>query len=67
MQTHEGQEYLTPQEAADLVRCSRQTIYGMIRRGELEAVRFGRRLLVPRRALEKYLRRAEKHGCDNSH
>jgi excisionase family DNA binding protein len=33
-----------------------RTVYGAIRRGEIHAVRVGRRVLVPRAALERLLR-----------
>ena len=48
-------EVLTVTEAARLLRLSRNGTYAAIQRGELPAVRVGRRLLVPREALERFL------------
>jgi excisionase family DNA binding protein len=49
---------LTVTEAAVLLGVGRNTCYAAIARGELPAVRLGRRLLVPRIALEKLLAEA---------
>ena len=46
---------LTVREAAAYLRLGLNTTYEAIRRGELPAVRVGRRLLVPRAALERLL------------
>lgn len=46
------------EEVAELLGVSRSTAYDAVRRGELPAVRLGRRLLVPRARLEKLL------GCE---
>lgn len=46
---------LTVEEAAQLLGISRGLAYEMARCGKLPVVRFGRRLLVPRRALERML------------
>jgi excisionase family DNA binding protein len=42
-------------EAAGLTGGSHWQIYGAIRRGELQAIRIGRRLLIPRSSLRDYL------------
>ena len=42
-------------EAAELLGISRNHAYGSVKRGELPAIRFGKRLLIPRAALEKML------------
>jgi excisionase family DNA binding protein len=34
-------EYVTPAEAADLLRLSRETVYRLVRRGDLRAIRVG--------------------------
>ena len=49
---------LTITEAASLVRISRNSAYEAARRGEIPIIRLGRRLLVPRAALERMLERA---------
>lgn len=42
-----------PRELARLLKISPNHIYGLIWRGELKAVRLGRRLLVPSHELER--------------
>jgi excisionase family DNA binding protein len=46
---------VTVVEAAKLLRIGRNSAYEAARRGELPVVRIGRRLLVPRAALEQLL------------
>ena len=46
---------LTVEEAGQLLRISRQSAYQAARAGELPTVKIGRRLLVPRAALEAML------------
>jgi putative molybdopterin biosynthesis protein len=36
-----AKEYLTTQEVAELMRCSKMTVYRLIRRGEFPAERLG--------------------------
>ena len=44
---------LTVPEAARLLRIGRNLAYGLVARGEIPAVRFGRTIRVPRTALEQ--------------
>jgi excisionase family DNA binding protein len=55
---------LTVTEAAHLLRLSRNTAYAAAKRGDIPTVRIGRRLLVPRAALEELLggRRSQRVG-----
>jgi len=46
---------LTVEEAAQLLGLSRGSIYEAIRRGDIPSLRVGRRILVPRVALERLL------------
>ena len=46
---------LTIDEAAVVLRISRQSAYEAARRGEIPTIRLGRRILVPRRALERLI------------
>lgn len=46
---------ITVEEAARLLGISRGLAYDMARIGKIPTIRFGRRLLVPRRALEHLL------------
>lgn len=51
---------LTISECAELLRVSRGSAYEAARTGRLPTIRIGRRLLVPRVALEKMLSEAGK-------
>jgi excisionase family DNA binding protein len=46
---------MTVEEAARVLGISRSSAYECVRRGELRAVRLGRRLVVPRLAVEQLL------------
>jgi excisionase family DNA binding protein len=46
---------LTVEEAARLLGISRSLAYQLVERRDLPAVRLGRRLVVPRRALERLM------------
>jgi len=53
--TSEQRLTLTVTAAAKALGIGRGLAYSMIREGKLPAIRFGRRLLVPRQALERML------------
>ena len=57
MTTHptNDRQTLTVEEAATLLGIGRNSAYQAIARGELPALRFGRRLLIPRAALDRLL------------
>lgn len=42
-------------QAADVLGISRDLAYELIARGELPSLRLGRRVVVPRRALERFI------------
>ena len=46
---------ITVPEAAEMLGLSRNFTYELVRQGELPVVKFGKRLLIPRIALEKRL------------
>ena len=46
---------LSIEEAAALLGISRALAYDLVRRGELPQLRLGRRIVVPRRALENLI------------
>lgn len=46
---------LTVSEAAKMLGISRGLAYEMVKTGKIPSVHFGKRILVPRRALEKLL------------
>lgn len=47
------EDYATPKEAATRFRVSTRTIYEMVARQELPAVRVGRQWRIPRRTLDE--------------
>ena len=51
---------LSVEEAAKLLGISRDLAYDLVARGELPALRLGRRVVVPRRALEMMTYAAER-------
>ncbi len=51
----EPQLTLTVGEAARLLRLSRAFTYELVARGELPSLRFGRRIVIPRIAIERIL------------
>jgi len=58
MKEHDMEEErltLTVEEAAKLLGIGRQLAYERVKTGEIPAIKIGRRLLVPRSALEKLL------------
>ena len=50
---YNDQLFLTVGEAAKLLRLSRAFTYELVARGDLPSVRFGRRIVVPRSAIER--------------
>ena len=46
-------EYLSPEEVQAYLNLGRSTVYGLIGRGQLKSVRFGRCLRVPKEELKK--------------
>ncbi len=61
---NDEQQVLTVDEAARLLRISRGLAFAAVRSGDLPSIRIGRRILVPRRALEEVIRGAWKRGPD---
>ena len=52
---HEAKLTLTVEEAAALLGISRGLAYEMVREGKIPAIRLGRRVVIPRPALERLL------------
>lgn len=46
---------LTVEEAAEYLRIGRAAAYAAINAGEIPSIRIGRRILIPRQALERLL------------
>jgi excisionase family DNA binding protein len=57
---------LSVDETATLLGISRQLAYTSVKEGRIPAIRIGRRLLVPRRALEKLLEEGRLVGLVQS-
>ena len=51
----EGKLTLSVEEAAKVLGIGRNLCYDRVKTGEIPAIKIGRRLLVPRRALERLL------------
>lgn len=51
---------LTIEEAAALLGISRALAYELVKRGELPSLRLGRRVVVPRKALEAFVEAATR-------
>lgn len=49
----------TPEEVAGILKISRFTVYEMIKRGELQAYRIGRKMRIEAKDIEEYKRRAK--------
>ena len=49
---------LTVPEVAEMFGISRNFAYDLVKQGELPVIRFGKRLLIPRVALEKMLEKS---------
>jgi excisionase family DNA binding protein len=50
---------LTPEEAAQVLRLGRTTIYALMKAGDLRPVHIGRSCRISRAELERYVRRLE--------
>lgn len=48
---------LTVEDAAAVIGCGPELVYALIHRGELAAIRNGRRLLIPRASIEAWAQR----------
>lgn len=49
-------EFLTVDEFMQLYRLKRSTAYDIVRRGDVKSMRVGRRILIPRIALEAQIK-----------
>ena len=54
---------MSVEEAGEALGVSRGLAYELVARGELPALRLGRRWVIPRRALEQMLERAADDGA----
>ena len=62
MKEHDMEEErltLTVEETAKLLGIGRQLAYERVKTGEIPSLKFGRRLLVPRKALERLLEQGQ--------
>lgn len=60
-----GESSLTPKEVADILKIAKNTVYELIKRGELPAFRVGRKIRVDLQDVEKYKKEGKKmdHGA----
>ena len=59
-----GKLTLTVEEVAIMLGISRGLAYEMVRLDKIPAVRFGKRILVPLRSLERVLEGCEERDCN---
>jgi len=57
--TNTGSETLTPQEVADLLKIAKNTVYELIKRGELNAYKVGKKVRVDLKDVEEYKNRTK--------
>jgi excisionase family DNA binding protein len=57
---------LTRQEVCERLRCSMPTLARMLRRGDLPAVRVGRRVLLRESTVNEWIR-SHEHGPSKAH
>ena len=50
---------LTPEEAAEVLRLGRTTVYALMKRGDLRPVHIGRSCRISQAELERYVRRLQ--------
>lgn len=49
-----------PEEAAEALGVGRTTVYALLASGEIESLTVGRRRLIPKDALEKFVQRSRE-------
>jgi len=52
-------EFYTPKEVAERLKLSELTVYDLIKRGEIEALKIGRIYRISKEALEKFLEKSK--------
>ena len=55
-------DVLTVEEASNILKVSRKTLYNLMKRGEIHAVKVGKRWRILRISLERYLFGKGKDG-----
>jgi len=50
---------LTVEEIATILRVGRNTAYRLVQEGDIRCIRCGRKILIPRESLEKFLSEGE--------
>jgi excisionase family DNA binding protein len=55
---------LTPEEAAEVLRVGRTTVYALMKSGELRPVHIGRSCRIGQAELERYVRRLQAPSSD---
>jgi len=52
---------LTVRETAELLRISRNGVYGAVRTGQIPSIKFGRRIIIPYKAIIRILEETDNH------
>ncbi len=58
-QSQDNPMFLTYKQAGELLQVSDRTVWSLVDRGELPAVRFGRTVRIDRRDLDAFIQRAK--------
>jgi len=58
MKPFDESRFYTPKEVAEMFKLSKQTIYNLINRGELEAIKFGNTFRIPGTSLNEYVKQS---------
>lgn len=56
---------ITPEEAARILGCGKNSIYKILKSGKLKAIRIGRIWKIPRRAIREYIITESKMNAFN--
>ncbi|GAB3364121.1 helix-turn-helix domain-containing protein [Modestobacter lapidis] len=62
-----GPLLFTPEEAAEMLRVGRTTVYGLMKAGELRPVHIGRSCRLARSELERYVGLLQATGTASEH
>lgn len=60
-----GCTLITPEEAAQILGCGKNSIYKILKSGKLKAIRIGRIWKIPKRAIREYIITESKMNAFN--
>ena len=58
---------LTARETAKFLRCGKSTIYEQLRQNKISHIRLGRRILIPRASILKFLEMGSEDDGEHPH